>query len=154
MIALLLTHCPISSKPPVMNLGHRLSICKAGVSILTSTNHEAHLNEDFKELCYSGNRIPERQCNTSFLEFHVLSIHSSRIFTVKRKTPVGTAIRTGAEEKLSACSHCAVWLPKYQKNVRLFMAPFSAHLLETLLQKDHFIPNCDAQAGPLWEPLG
>lgn len=31
----LLTHYLTSSKPPVMNVGHSLSICKAGVSILT-----------------------------------------------------------------------------------------------------------------------
>lgn len=35
LVVPLLTHYLTSSKPPVMNLGHSLSNCKAGVSILT-----------------------------------------------------------------------------------------------------------------------
>ena len=58
-----------------------------------SANHEAHLNEDFKELCYSGNRIPKRKCYIPFLEFHMISIHASRSLTIKiKKLPVVIAI--------------------------------------------------------------
>ena len=50
------------------------------------------VNEDFKELYYSGNRIPERKCNISFLELHMISTHAARSFTIKIKPLVGIAI--------------------------------------------------------------
>lgn len=92
-----------------------------------STDHEAHLNKGFKELCYSGNRIPERKCNISFLESHVTSRYSSRIFTIESKpTTVGITVhsRRCSGKARRACSHIWVWLPKGLEACRLLF-PFS-----------------------------
>lgn len=115
-----------------------------------STDHEAHLNEGFKELCYSGNRIPERKCSISFLESHVTSRYSSRIFTIESSKPTTVGISVHEHRCSGKAWSSLLLLSMAAEGIRSMQTPVSFIIAHspTLIQKDHSIPNPGAQSGP------
>lgn len=113
-----------------------------------STDHEAHLNEGFKELLYSGNRIPKRKCNISFLEpprdLQILI----EIFTIESKPPwaslfTGTPVLGESPEQAPTVGYDC------QKRTGGHVFSFIAQSPKALMEKDHSILDPSAQPGPV-----